>query len=163
MHSEAKMKRPVTCACQCSSHPHLLACKNFRQSVMSRGRRRTEEQGRKLMEHQENIICHSWKREQDILYWTVQCSLNNFRTKDLSVLYQLLRIPIRWVFVIPYLLFHLPFLTCHHCQHFCLGNIGANREQIETRESHRRDCFGRDMQGRLTNPAHARYYWLVFY
>lgn len=60
-------------------------------------------------------------------------------------------------FLILYLLFYLPFPAPYHCEHFCLGNIRANREGSETRESHRRDCFGGAVQGCLTNPSHTRY------
>lgn len=141
-----------------SSTPTSLQDLQTISNEISRGKRRTEEQDSKKMEHQQNIIPHSCIWEQDILNGALQGGLNNFRTKYLSVLYQLLRITVCWDFVIPYLLFHLPFPTPHHCQHFCLGNIRANREGTETRESHRRDCFGRAMQGCLTNPAHTRYY-----
>lgn len=50
---------------------------------MSTGRKRREEQDRKEMDRQQNIIPHTCKWQQDILNGALQGGTNNFRTTSL--------------------------------------------------------------------------------
>lgn len=109
------------------------------------------------MDHQQNIIPHTCKWQQDVLSEALQGGSKFQDYMSLCTVSASQDHCLFGFFLILYLLFYLPFPTPYHCEHFCLGNIRANREGSETRESHRRDCFGGAVQGCLTNPSHTRY------